>query len=94
MKQVKNDMQNGTNTQLVKPSTPILPLPKKPIEVRNLRTAKRLLSRIITAFQRNEIEDSRAKTLAYLLVSYVSLTRDYEFEERISKLEQMKGIVK
>lgn len=65
----------------------ILPLPKA-IRVKNVKQAKRLLSRIITQFQRGEITDYEAKTLCYLLISLVSICKDIDFEERITKIEK------
>lgn len=65
----------------------ILPYKPRPIRVRSIKHAKRLLSRIITDFQRGEVSDQNAKTLCYLLISYVTITRDYDFEQRITKIE-------
>jgi hypothetical protein len=65
----------------------ILPL-RKAIQVKNVKQAKRLLSRIITQFQRGEITDFDAKTLCYLLISLVSICKDIDFEERITLLEK------
>lgn len=57
--------------------------PGKIPAVRNTRTAKRLLSRLIAAFCRGEIGGKDAKTLAYLLQTYCQITKDCEFEQLV-----------
>jgi hypothetical protein len=55
--------------------------------ITNIRTAKRLLSRLIAAFCRGEIVGQDAKTLAYLLATYCQITKDSEIETRLEALE-------
>jgi hypothetical protein len=59
-----------------------------PVQVHNVQGAKRLLSRIITQLQKDEIEDKKAKSIAYLLQVYVTIHRDSETEDRIRALEE------
>lgn len=59
----------------------------RPIKVRNLRSAKRLLSRLITQLQAGQITGQDAKDLTYLLSVFVMLVRDHELEERIESVE-------
>jgi hypothetical protein len=61
--------------------------PLRPVKVRTLRDAKRLLSRTITQLQAGTVTGQAAKDLTYLLSVFVQLVRDYELEERIEKLE-------
>jgi hypothetical protein len=54
---------------------------------KNIKDAKRILSKLISAFIKGEIEDQRAKTLCYLLNSFVMIVRDNDFETRLQLLE-------
>jgi len=55
---------------------------------KNINDAKRILSKLISGFIRGEIEDTKAKTLCYLLTVYVSVIRETELEKRISEIEK------
>lgn len=59
-----------------------------PIKVNNLKSARRLLSRLIYQLQTGEVENQTAKDLTYLLISYVNVFKTYEFEQRLIKLEE------
>ena len=59
-----------------------------PVEVHNVRGAKRLLSRLITQLQNDEVEDRKAKSICYLLQVYVTIHKETETEERIAELER------
>lgn len=59
----------------------------KPIAVTNIRSAKKLLSKLIKGFQKKEIDDRNAKTLAYLIQVYVQVIKESEFDQRIKDLE-------
>ena len=61
------------------------------IAVRDLRGAKRLLGRIILQLQKGEIEESKSKTLAYLLTVFIEICSASDFEKRIQKLEKEAG---
>jgi len=63
-------------------------LKEKPIRVKNLRDAKKLLARLLVAFQRQELDGRKAKDLAYLLSVYVSIVKDSDLEERLRILEE------
>jgi len=67
---------------------PSLSLEEKPIRVRNLKDAKKLLGRLLVAFQRKEVDNRDAKDLAYLVSVYVQVLKDAELEQRIAKLEE------
>jgi|GEM_PF-2447458 hypothetical protein len=68
---------------------PLVPLlPGAIPAIRNVKTAKRLLSRLIAAFCRGEIVGQDAKTLAFLLSTYCQITKDHEIEERIDAIEK------
>ncbi len=61
---------------------------KKPIRLTKLRDAQRLLSRLITEFQTGSVDSQWAKSLCYLVISYVQVARDVEMEARIEDLER------
>jgi hypothetical protein len=63
------------------------PRPLRPVRVRDLRSAKRLLSRLISQLQRAEVEPVYAKDLTYLLSVFIGLVRGSELEDRVRKLE-------
>jgi len=58
------------------------------IKVNNLKSAKRLLSKLISRFISGEIKNQDAKDLAYLVSVYVSVVKDAEIEQRIKSLEE------
>jgi hypothetical protein len=62
--------------------------------IRNVKTAKRLLSRLIAGFVRGEIAGQDAKTLAYLLATYCQIVKESDFEERLAALEQDTSVSK
>ena len=59
-----------------------------PVKIRQLKDAKRLLSKLITEFQKGTIKSREAKDLCYLIVSYVNIAKDIDLEERIKSLEE------
>lgn len=59
--------------------------------VKSAKDARRMLSRLISEFRAGEIEGTNAKTLCYLLQTYVNIQKDTEIEERILALEKAKG---
>jgi len=63
-----------------------------PIKVNNLKSARRLLSRLIYQLQTGEVKNQTAKDLTYLLISYVNVFKAYEFEQRLEKLESKLSI--
>ena len=60
----------------------------KPVRIRKLKDAKRLLSRLIHEFQKGTINNRDAKDLCYLIVSFVQIAKDVDLEERINQLEE------
>jgi hypothetical protein len=86
-------MPNTKQTKPIKPqsrknkkSKPIPLIPGK-IRLTNIRGARRILSKLIAGFINNEIWDTNARTLTYLLSSYVAMTRDSDIESRLTELE-------
>jgi hypothetical protein len=63
----------------------------KPVTVNDAKSARRLFSRLISGFQKGEIEGQAAKTLSYLLVSFLQACSDAEIERRMDALEKKKG---
>ena len=85
----KTPKQHAEPVQVVTTASETLdtpPLLEKP--VKNVKDARRLLSTIIAEFRAGMIQGTDAKTMCYLLSTYVSITKDTELEERITKLEQ------
>lgn len=86
------EIQQAVENEIVSENSPyaanIQPLPvEKIVDVRNIKTALRMLSKVIRQLQLGTINDTRAKTLIYALVSYKDIYRESEFEERIKKIE-------
>lgn len=69
----------------LKGATPLL---SKPIRIRKVKDAKRLLAKLIYGLQTGEINSQHAKDITYLLTSYVNIATVTDFEERLKKLEQ------
>jgi hypothetical protein len=65
------------------------PLIEGNIRLRNIRDARRFLSKVILKFNQRGIKDSDAKTICYLLNCYVNITRDSDFENRLISLEKL-----
>jgi hypothetical protein len=65
--------------------------PLRPVKVRSLKDAKRLLSRLIVQLQSGQVKGSDAKDLTYLLSVFLQLVRDHELEQRIKRIEQTIG---
>lgn len=81
--------KNTENTENAGTLPPVFP--GKPINPRDGRSARRLLGRVIVAFQKGEIDNQNAKDLAYLLSVYVQMCQQVEIEERLKKLEALSG---
>jgi hypothetical protein len=65
---------------------------EKPVKVVKISDAKRLLSKLIYKLQTGEIAGQEAKDMTYLLISYVNMVKDIEFENRIKLLEEKTDI--
>ena len=61
---------------------------------RTVNQARRLLSKLIAALYRGEVDDVRARTLCYLLINFVTICKDTDLEERISRLENASPLSK
>jgi len=60
----------------------------KPVRITKVRDAKRLLSKLILGFQKGEIKNQDAKDLTYMLISYVNICTQVDFETRLRSLEE------
>ena len=60
----------------------------RPIKVNSLKSARRLLSRLIFDLQIGAVENQTAKDITYLLTSYVNVFKQFELEKRIDELEK------
>lgn len=63
------------------------PIIEKPVRIRAVKDAKRLLSKLIYEFQIGRLSSQPAKDLTYMLINYVNICTQVEFEERLQKLE-------
>jgi len=61
----------------------------RPIRIRSVKDARRLLARILKQLQLQEIPESRAKTISYVANSYAKLYEISELEERVTELEKL-----
>jgi hypothetical protein len=61
---------------------------EKPVKIVSISSAKRLLSKLIYKLQTGEVSGQNAKDMCYLLISYVNMVKDVDFEERLKELEQ------
>lgn len=61
---------------------------EKPVRIKKISDAKRLLSKLIYKLQTGEITGQVAKDLTYLLISYVNIVRDLEIENRLKIIEE------
>jgi hypothetical protein len=60
---------------------------EKPIVVRNIKHARRLLSKLISKLQKGEIKGREAKDMTYLLISFVNIIKEEEIETKLNNLE-------
>ena len=59
----------------------------KPGRLTNLKDAKRMCSRLIRGFIKGEVNGNDAKTLSYLLSTYVTIAQGSDLEQRLDELE-------
>jgi hypothetical protein len=64
----------------------IPPFAQKP--VRTAKDAKKMLGKLIHAFQFGHIDNMQARTLTYMLISFAQMVKDTEFEERLEAVEK------
>jgi len=60
---------------------------RPPVIVNNLKSCKRLYTRILTEIQLGTIQNDKAKLLIYGLSNFVSMSKDLDFDLRLSELE-------
>lgn len=68
----------------VNDNTPLV----KAVKVRTIKDAKRLMSKLITAFQEKTIDGRDAKDMAYLLTVFLQIVKDFELEKRVEEIEK------
>jgi len=83
---VKQFIENKRNTLCYTPN--IVGKIEKPVKVTKISDAKRLLSKLIYKLQTGEIAGQEAKDMTYLLISYVNIVKDIEFENRLQLIEE------
>lgn len=66
-------------------STPINEM--YPVRVKDLKSAKRLLTRLIRGLQVGTITGRNAKDLCYLLTVFITLHKEQDYEERLIAIE-------
>ena len=80
-------IRGTTPMQLIETKQVTSTLLGKPVKIRQLKDAKRLLSKLITEFQKGTINGRAAKDLTYLVISFVQIAKDIDLEDRIQALE-------
>ena len=61
---------------------------KRPVVIKSIKDARRLLSRLITGLQQQTVSGDVVKTLVYVLQAYVQTARLTDVEERLDALEK------
>ena len=77
--------KKGTDIGKSNVSPPVVSTLCRP--VRSAKSAKKYLARLLTAYQRGEIDSTNAKTSVYVLSEYLRAVEVAEFEDRLTKLE-------
>lgn len=80
-----NQQRQGETADTSGNPTPLLNGGK---EIRCIRSAKKLLGKLISAFIRHEITGEDSRTLCYLITSYVTICKDNDILQRIEQLEE------
>jgi len=65
-----------------------IPILGRPIRIRSIEDARRLLSRLILEFQKGTVENRNAKDLCYLVISFVNIVSQSEIENRLAEIER------
>jgi hypothetical protein len=60
----------------------------RPVRVTDLKGATRLLARVLFQLQKEDISESKAKTISYVCNSYIKAFELSEVEKRVLALEQ------
>ncbi|MEI7812622.1 MAG: hypothetical protein WCJ01_09370 [Ignavibacteria bacterium] len=76
---MENKGASEENKQIIAKLPPLLKGTGQ-LDIKNIRDAKDVLSKLIRGFCRGEIEDTQAKTLCYLLTSFVNISKEAEIE--------------
>ena len=79
---------DATDSSASAPFTAEQPVQERAIVVRNIKDAKRLMSRLIHLVQIGRITSRQAKDLTYLLTMYVNISRVADIEERLGDVEE------
>lgn len=85
----KNTIFNGKSVQ--DDTGKIVTAPLRARRVKDMRSARSLMSQIIYRFQKEEIPENRARCLAYLLIQYSNLYKVElldSLEKRLSEIEE------
>lgn len=57
-------------------------------EINSVTDAKELMARMINLLQSGELDQTKAKTIAYMLQVYISINKEVDLHNRIDKLEK------
>jgi hypothetical protein len=86
-------MQKQAKNEQLQAGIKAVPLPHRPtkarpIKIKDLNSAKKLLERLIFELQTDAIDPAKAKNITYLLQTYNSVYKADEIETRLSELEK------
>jgi len=71
----------------------VLPLMNlRPVVIKNIKDARRLLSRLITGLQKQTVSGQTAKDIVYVCQAYVQTAKLTDIEERMDRLEKGVGV--
>ena len=62
---------------------------KRIIVVKDVNSAKKLVSRVLSKLQRGEISESEAKTTTYIITQLVTIINNYEYEAKLKEVEKL-----
>jgi hypothetical protein len=82
-----NDGSNGTEAPSNMTGGGGIPHWVRPIKIKTIADAQRLLSRLIFDLQKGQVGGRLAKDLCYLLINYVQISRDTVIEARVEAIE-------
>lgn len=60
----------------------------RPVRVKRIQDARRLLSRLIYLYQLDQVTGEKARVLTYLVNSFIALWKDIELAGKIEELEK------
>jgi len=70
---------------MTKKDKSVYPLPRR---IKSLNDVRRLISRLIPELRAGTLESKDARTLTYMLITYVRVFKESDLESRVQELEE------